>query len=116
MSAPDPKAWEVTNAELDEAITCSDDSDFPEDESRQSGGCYCSTDCRNVRLLSESVARRRALAELRALAVSLDEDERGTHDTQDGLTEAWREVCARIAEIEAEETSQPSASAQTATP
>ena len=95
MSAPDPKAWEATGAELWDI----------------SGAV-----AKEAREIIESVARRRALAELRELAVSLDEDERGTHDTQDGLTEAWREVCARIAEIEAEETSQPSASAQTATP
>lgn len=103
MSGPDPKVWAPEPWEVSE-VAMQSDSEFGDND--ESG----------IVALCESVARRRALAELRALAVSLDEDERGTHDTQDGLTEAWREVCARIAEIEAEETSQPSASAQTATP
>lgn len=82
MSGLDPKVWEATGAELWDI----------------SGAC-----AKEAREIIESIARRRALAELEALATSLAEVDRGDDNSADGLIEAAMEIRARIAAIEAEE-------------
>ena len=94
MSAPDPKAWMPEPWEVSE-VAMQSDSEFGDND--ESG----------IVSLCESVARRRALAELRALLVFDFEVEEGCP--------GWRavnvdEIHARIAAIEAEEATPASAS------
>ena len=95
MSAPDAKAWKLNQEEIDHLWR----NEKPW--------------CDEIGELTESVARRRALAELQALSELCEL-------TQTLNGDSWMvdsaEIHNRIAAIEAEESTPPSASAQTAAP
>lgn len=92
MSAPDAEKWQAAAWEVLEAA-------------------------RGVVALTESVARRRALEELNAMADEILSGYYGGKDPEDpGLLAAHKIIVERVAEIRAEEPTPPSASTQTATP
>ena len=90
MSAPDPKKWAPEPWEVSE-VAMQSDSEFGDND--ESG----------IVALCETVARRRALAELKEFWNAFKNEAANEDDNTIGISEAAIRIRHRIAAIEAEE-------------